>query len=106
MSEPLDIEAIRIEIEIASQTLSHLCDEKWAGRDGWKWSIPANEKKDTDLILSKPIKWASALCDEVEALRVRNKLLQTANEMLMADAQKALIKALVQNEPTKGSETV
>lgn len=54
----------------------------------------------------RELKGARVICDEVEVLRERNKLLQTANEMLMADAQKALIRALVQNEPTKGSEQV
>ena len=47
-----------------------------------------------------------ALCDEVEALRERVAALQAANEMLMADASKALVRALVHNDtarnPTKG----
>ena len=51
----------------------------------------------------RELKESRVICDEVEALRERNKLLQTANEMLMADAQKTLIRALVHNEPTKGT---
>lgn len=78
MSEnnPIDLEAIRAENKIAQETLSHLCHEKWAGRDGWHWEIPANPMRDTDLQLNASIQSSNKLCDEVESLRQRVRELE------------------------------
>jgi hypothetical protein len=56
----------------------------------------------------RELKEARVICNEVEALRERVVALQAANEMLMADASKALVRALVHNDTarnqTKGTE--
>lgn len=78
MSEnnPIDLEAIRAENKIAQETLRHLCHEKWAGRDGWHWEIPANPSRDTDLQLGASIQSSNKLCDEAESLRQRVRELE------------------------------
>lgn len=79
-NKPIDLEAIRAENKIAQETLSHLCHEKWAGRDGWHWEIPANPSRDTDLQLGASIQSSNKLCDEVESLRQRVRELEGNEE--------------------------
>ena len=39
-------------IDAALKHLGWMCDEKWAGRPGCRWSIPAKEGYDSDCILA------------------------------------------------------
>ncbi len=59
----------------ARDTLKHLCHEKWDGRDGWHWEIPANPEKDTDLIIGKSLNHVSGLCDAIMSLQAEAKQL-------------------------------
>lgn len=66
---PLDLEAAAKTIEIASKELAHLCNEKWAGRDGWHWEIPANPERDTDIRIGDAIGIAQDAVKEIHSLR-------------------------------------
>jgi len=99
-SQPLDVEAIRASIKgykdnyvVISPSLIQildidapaLCDEV-----EYLWSVVTR-------IEANNIK----MQDAIELYEARVKALEAANEMLMADAQSALVRALIQNEATR-----
>ncbi len=45
------VEAALAKIELAHNEVVRICEEQWAGRDGWRTTIPANRKRDSDLII-------------------------------------------------------
>lgn len=72
----------------ARDTLKHLCHEKWDGRDGWHWEIPANPEKDTDLIIGKSLNHVSGLCDAIMSLQASVTKLQAENQELRAEVER------------------
>jgi hypothetical protein len=67
--EGLDLEAAAAKVKRASDELSRICNETWAGGKPWHWEIPANPARDSDLLLGGAIEVANAAIVEVRRLR-------------------------------------
>jgi hypothetical protein len=63
-ASPKGLEALKDALDAmdrADLEIARLCKEIWATGKGWRWSIPADPRRDTDLILSDAITKARAL---------------------------------------------
>ena len=65
----LDLDAASAKVKRATEELSRLCKETWAGGKPWHWEIPANPDRDSDLLLGAAIEIANAAIKELRALR-------------------------------------
>lgn len=69
-TDSLDLYAIEERAERAATEVARLCDISTGGPgNNWRWSIPADPKRDSDLILAASLVDVPALVAEVRRLR-------------------------------------
>ena len=65
----LDLAAIRARADAAGDELDRMTSAVGGPGSSWRWSIPANPERDSDLILAASLTDVPALVAEVERLR-------------------------------------
>lgn len=68
LREPLDLYAIRARAEAARNEIDRMTSAVGGPGASWRWSIPANPERDSDLILAASLTDVPALLAEVERL--------------------------------------
>ena len=76
--ELLDIPQAEAEIAKANIELSRLCNEIWNTGKGWRWSIPADRERDSDLIINDALMAGQKALQELKSVHASKAAIEPA----------------------------